>query len=99
MPQQPQREQVQLPKLQFRQWLHSEQYRWAVQLCLMRLKRRETQMKYFKRMSLSLFTGQCTAVEAGDWFRAVKKIFDTMGITSEVDRVILATFQLRSEVD
>src|SRR3954469_1376582 len=62
-------------------------------------KRRETQMKYFKRMGAPPFTGQGTSVEADDWIREMKKIFDTMGVASEVDRVRLATFQLRSEAD
>src|SRR3954465_89790 len=48
-------------------------------------KRRETQMKYFKRMGPPPFTGQGTTVEADDWIREVKKIFDTMGVASEVE--------------
>src|SRR3954462_1623880 len=62
-------------------------------------KRRETQMKYFKRMGAPLFTGLGTAVEADDWIRELKKIFDTMGVSREADRVRLAAFQLRSEAD
>lgn len=62
-------------------------------------RRRQTQMKHFNRMHHSKYTGKGTIVKAKEWLRQMRKIMDTMEISSEEDRVRLASFHLSSDAD
>lgn len=56
-------------------------------------------MKHFNCLHHPEFIGKGTSIEGEELIMQEKKIMDTMGLSNDVDRVRLATFQLRSDAD